>query len=447
MSAAHAWAVRHVTYPVWQLRTRGVVFPALRKLEESQWLDPDALHTLQWTKVQAVLHHAFEHVPLYRRRYVDVGLTPADVRSPEDLRFLPPLEKADLRDRWDELQAAGNRTRLVERKTSGSTGIPVVVWVSPEARDEWSAARIRALRWWNVEVGDRCLTLFSRQARTKSRLVKQFLFANVLEYSAADLSEDTLQRIVCRLADPSVHVLVSYPSTLAYLAGSLEATTTVRSWGLRAVLTTGELLHGDVRALIRRVFRCPVVNEYGTSETGHVAAECPYGRMHIAAENVLVEIDRSRDQVGGEGEILLTDLTNFVMPLIRYRVGDLGSVGEPCPCGRGLPVLTVSAGRREDLVVLPDGRRMDSGVFDIIVDELGRRGVALKQFQVVQHAVDRFEVVLAGSYPDGVPSAVAERIIRALEAPVTVEVRMVPAIPPEPTGKRRRFTSHVAGAR
>ncbi len=442
----HAWAVEHLTYPMWQARTGGVVLPALQRLEQTQWFSPEALRAMQWSRLQALLDHACQNVPFYRDRFAAAGMTPRDIRSPDDLRALPPLEKADLRDHVDALRARGLRSRLVERKTSGSIGIPVTVWATAKARDQWDAATFRARRWWHVQPGDRRITLMSRQPMTRGRWLKQFWFANILEFPAMDLSEAVLQRVCRALDDASVRALAGYPSSLAYLARFIKANGRPGPMALRAVFTTGEVLHPETRALLRRLFRCPIVNEYGSSETGHIAAECPYGRWHIAAENVLAEVDETSREIEGAGALLLTDLTNFAMPLIRYRIDDLGSIGAPCPCGRGLPVLTLLAGRTEDLVVLPDGRRMDASVFGVVLDTLARRGIAVQQYRVIQQAVDRFEVLVAGAvWGDDVSAEVAQRVIEALGSRVTVTMRPVPVIPPEPTGKRRRFVSLVAG--
>ena len=108
------------------------------------------------------------------------------------------------------------------------------------------------------------------------------------------------------------------------------------------VITTSEVLTDYHRELIGNVFQCRVYNEYGCGETGTIAHECEFGSMHINAENVIVEIVRDGEVVndGEVGDIVVTDLNNFAMPLIRYNLKDIGYIdSEPCPCGRGLPIL------------------------------------------------------------------------------------------------------------
>jgi phenylacetate-CoA ligase len=447
IAVMQGWLVRHVTYPLWQWRRKGSVLAALASMDRTQWLATPALAALQLERLRALVGCAWERSPFYRETFTRASVTPAEIRALTDLERLPVLEKADVRDRLADMMVRDAGADLVKRQTSGSTGIPMVVWASPKARDEWVAASQRFVRWWGVDVGDRRLTLISRHDLTRLGWSKQYLFANVVEYSAMDLSEATLARLRDWIVRGGTRLLLGYPSSLAYLAQYLALGGPLRGSRLRVVVTTGEMLHQDQRRLLERVFRCPVADEYGASEVGHIAGECPEGRMHVAAENVIVECLTSPvNGASGAGELLVTDLTNFAVPLIRYRIGDLGSFGGACPCGRGLPVLNLRVGRSSDLVILPDGRHMDFSVFDAVAEEVAARGRHLRQFRVIQHAPNRFEVLLAG--PDElreVTGAVRDRMLGVLRARVSIEVRRVDEIPPDPAGKRRRFISHIAG--
>ncbi len=440
----HAWIVRHLTYPLWQRRTRGHVLPVLTGLMRTQWLPENQMIALQLTRLKTLLAHAGTHSPFYRESFRRAGVTPRDIRSLSELRFLPTLDKADLRDHAALITIAPRSAALVKRQTSGSTGIPITVWATPEARDAWVAASLRAMDWWKVGVGDRKLTLISRHDLTWRGWLKQLTLANVVEYSAMDLTDSALERLRWWLTRGHVRLLLGYPTSLEYLARTIASSAPHRRLELAAVFTTGEVLHPDQRLALRQAFGCPVVDEYGSAEVGHIAAECPHGQMHIAAENVIVEWEPAEEGMNTYRELLVTDLTNFGTPLIRYRIGDLGAPAAPCRCGRGLPVLQLGVGRTSDLVVLPGGRRADFSVFDAVVDEVSARGVSLRQFRVVQHAEDHFEILLVG--PDamaGVLEHVRRRMLAALHASVRIDVRAVTAIPADPTGKRRRFISYI----
>lgn len=399
---------------------------------------------LQLSRLRTLLAYAGAHSPFYRESFRRAGATPRDIRALSDLRLLPTLEKGDLRDHEALVAAADRSQALVKRQTSGSTGIPITLWASREARDAWVAASLRAMDWWKVRIGDRKLTLISRHDLTWHGWLKQLGIANVVEYSAMDLTDSTLERLGWWLTRGHVRLLLGYPTSLEYLARAIASRMPERPLDLVAVITTGEMLHRDQRELLRQTFACPVVDEYGSAEVGHIAAECPHGQMHIAAENVIVEWEPTNGGMNTYRELLVTDLTNFVTPLIRYRIGDLGAPAAPCPCGRGLPVLRLGVGRTSDLVVLPGGRQADFSVFDAVVDEVSARGIPLRQFRVLQLAEDHFEILLAG--PDAMEAIlehVRRRMVATLGASVRIDVRAVSDIPPDATGKRRRFISHL----
>jgi phenylacetate-CoA ligase len=211
---------------------------------------------------------------------------------------------------------------------------------------------------------------------------------------------------------------------------------------LKAVVTTAEMLYPDQRALLERTFVCPVINEYGSSECGHMAGECPAGSLHVAAENLLIEF-ASGSGPGSDSELIVTDLNNMAMPLLRYQIGDVGAPGGTCPCGRTLPVLHLAVGRTEDLVMLPDGRRVDGAVFSAAVDALMEQGVTVRQFRAIQHAPEVLEVLIATDALPETVSSLSEMLQMLLGARLTVMIRIVDRIPLEGTGKLRRFVSRL----
>jgi len=439
----HDWFVRTLAYPAWQRRRGGRVQATLARLERTQWWQPADLAAHALVRLRALVTHAIARSPYYRGAFAAAGVAPQDIRTLDVLPSLPVLEKETLRERMPDLLTippAG----LVKRRTSGSTGIPVLVWAGPEARDAWTAASLRLQGWWGIRLGDRRLTWISRTGLTSMNWIKQFVLANTLEYSSLMITEAMLARLYARVASGGVRALLGYPSSLTYLAGYAAARGLGPPAGLRAVFTTGETLHADQRALLRRVFQCPVVDEYGSSETGHIAGECPEGRMHVAAENALVEYVPPRTpHPSGAREVLITDLTNLATPLIRYRLGDLAEPDAACPCGRGLPVLRLVAGRTSELVALPDGRRLDFTVFAVVFEALREEGIPIDQYRVTQRTLDEFAVHVAGLNVGAHAEVIRTRLLEALRANVRVHVEAVTEISPDPAGKRRRFISQL----
>jgi phenylacetate-CoA ligase len=153
-----------------------------------------------------------------------------------------------------------------------------------------------------------------------------------------------------------------------------------------SLVTSAEVLEPEDRAVLEEVFGCPVFNRYGCREVSVVASECAAHRgLHVMAEGLYVEVETPAGPAapGQAGAILVTDLLNGAMPLIRYRIGDVGAwAAGDCPCGRGLPRLAHVAGRSTDFLVGPDGRLV-SGVF--LATYVVAHRPSLGQVQICQH--------------------------------------------------------------
>jgi phenylacetate-CoA ligase len=203
----------------------------------------------------------------------------------------------------------------------------------------------------------------------------------------------------------------------------------VRLPDLRAVLTYGEPVPADVRAACRETWGVPVQDMYCCEELGYIAMQCPlHEHYHVPSETVLVEIldEQGHPCAPGQvGRVVLTPLHSFVMPLIRYAIGDYAAVGGPCPCGRALPVLQRILGRERNRVILPDGRRTwpdISALWAAIPD--------VEQIQLVQRSPDHVEVRYVREQPLSAAEehASGERIHHALGYPFGLTFTVLPPL-------------------
>ena len=187
------------------------------------------------------------------------------------------------------------------------------------------------------------------------------------------------------------HYLLIYPSALRELLLFCRDRD-LRISGLRQIRTLGELLDPEVRELCRAVWGLEIADLYSTQENGYLAIQCPEeGAYHVQSESVILEVLDDCGAACGPGQIgnvVVTPLYNFAMPMIRYAVGDLAEVGAPCACGRGLPVQKRILGRTRDVLVYPDGRKAWAQLGATQYTKIP----ALRQYQVVQHAVDDLEL-------------------------------------------------------
>jgi phenylacetate-CoA ligase len=275
--------------------------------------------------------------------------------------------------------------------------------------------------WFGIAPGDRAARFWGQPAHLKRRL--RFAAADIamnrIRFSAFAFSEADLDRYwrACLAFRPSY--LYGYVSMLEAFARFVVSTgRNGRELGLVSVVTTSEALSEQQRQVIREAFGAPVQNEYGCGEVGPVAYECPQGLLHVMTESVLVEVlqpDGNRAGPGESGEVVVTDLMNRAMPLIRYQLGDYATVGGECSCGRGFPTLSKVWGRAYDFVEGADGRRYHGEFFLYLIEELRERGMEIHQFKVRQTAGDALEVmVVAPNDPEGVATEVRAGLARRL---------------------------------
>ena len=188
------------------------------------------------------------------------------------------------------------------------------------------------------------------------------------------------------LARENPDYLITLPTNLLYLARHCRQES-ISLPKLRHVETLGGVLQPEVREACREAWDVPVIDTYTAQEVGYLALQCPdHEHFHVQSESALVEIlDRHGAACGPGtwGRVVVTPLHNFAMPLIRYDIGDFAEVGNPCPCGRGLPVIQCILGRARNMLVLPSGERISPGFVNDWFE-----GFPVTQFQIVQRARD-----------------------------------------------------------
>jgi phenylacetate-CoA ligase len=420
-----------------------------RDLENSQWWPTERLRELQLRRLQALLRHAVTHVPYYRDLFAERGIVPDDFRGLEDLRRLPFLTKPLIRAHQAALKSIRARG-LARFNTGGSSGEPLIFFIGKERVSHDVAAKWRATRWWDVDIGDPEIVVWGspielgRQDRLRywrDRLLRTHLLA------AFEMSEAKLDEFVRAIRRVRPRMLFGYPSALAHIARhARQRDQSLDDLGIRVAFVTSERLYDHQREEIERVFACPVANGYGGRDAGFIAHACPRGSMHITAEDIIVEIVDAQGEVlppGQSGEIVVTHLATADYPFIRYRTGDIGALSATaCPCGRGLPVLQAIEGRSTDFIVARDGTLMHGLSLVYIVRDIP--GVA--NFKVIQESLDhtRFLLVTEGGFDPARIAAIQAAARARLGDTVQVDVELVGEIPAEASGKYRYVVSRVA---
>jgi phenylacetate-CoA ligase len=414
-------------------RAMHLAFGALRypRLDRAQWLSPDELRHLQWQRLEQMLRYAYVRSPFYRERFSQAGITPADICSIDDLRFLPVTTREDLRQP-DALLAEGYpRHRLRSSMTSGSTGRRTTSFFDEPA---WVLAKnllkLRARHACGVRPWDR-IALFQEDApdRTAVRPGPRWRAFTI---------HRPIEEILSALRAFAPTVLYGFAGYFARLARAHG--NSVRP---RMVFTSGELLDAATRRTIETGLGAPVLDVYGCTEVKEIAWQCPARQAyHVNADWLLVEVDAPGGQRAGR--LLVTSLYNFAMPLLRYEIGDAGFALEGrCVCGRGLPLILPTLGRSVDHVALSNGALVAPYSLTCAVEAIE----GMQQYQFVQTQADVVELRVVPN--DGFGHATRQALLAALRPVlpgVTVHIRTMTAIPFEPNGKYRIVKSELASA-
>ena len=417
-------------------------------LERDGWTQ-EQWRSWQETRLGEMLELAARRVPYYREHW-EKRRKQGDRASWSYLENWPILKKDPIRRNPQAFLVDGaNIKSLIEEHTSGTTGTPLTLWRNLETERQWYAlyeARVR--RWNGFSYRDRWAILGAQPIVPATQRHPPFWVWNAglnqLYLSAIHLSEDFIPFYIEALWKHRVRYLLGYPFALAVLVRLAEKRALILP-ELEAVITNSEVLLPEVRQILAQGFKCRVVDTYGMSEMVAAASECQSGWMHVWPDAGVIEILKDEEDKPAEsneaGRLILTGLLNPVMPLIRYEIGDRGRwASEPiaCECGRQMPVLAQISGRLDDVLLAPDGRRIDA-----VIAVVFKADLPIREAQVIQTALDRLEirVVPDPGFSTSDVATLISRVRKIAGASMHVEVIKVDSIPRGPNGKFRFIIS------
>ncbi len=405
--------------------------------ERDQWTGAQ-WETWRQERLAYVLHRAATRVPYYREQWHERRRR-GDRASWELLENWPLLDKAAVRGNADAFLADDCELRRMFREhTSGTTGTPVDIW-----RSRLSLATLYAIQdtrtygWENVPKDVRWARLGGQLVTPARQRRPPFWVWNAamrqLYLSSYHLAPDLIPYYLDALAKYRIKYLAAYPSALYALA--LEAVRLGRKdLQMLAIHTNAEPLLPAQREIIAAAFQCPVREIYGMVECVAGASECPSGRLHQWPEFGHVELQ--------SGELVCTGLLNADMPLIRYRVGDRGRPAAdtgPCPCGRGLPLMGPVEGRRDDVLITPDGRSVGR------LDPVFKGTNAIREAQIIQDQLDQLRVIVspAPGFGRSDEQMIKDNLLARM-GDVNVTIELVDVLPRTANGKLRAVICNLS---
>lgn len=438
-------------YPFYESTLRGrKTFDHYRYLQATQWYGRDELLEIQLRELRQLLRHAYEQVPFYRRAFEDLDATPDDIKSLQDFGRLPVIDKDVIRANKADLAARNMRGRTLPKSTGGSTGQPLEFEYTRDSYEWRVATRMRGYEWAGCREGEKTGFIWGSAIGTPplAQRAKEWIHHAVLRqkyFNTFEFDDRVIADVCRRLRRFAPDVIVGYTTPLYNFAVS------VREQGIepprvRAVITAAEKVQDFQRQTMEEVLGCEVFNTYGSREFMLIASECEaHSGLHVNAENLCVEIVHGSGRLdpNGPGELVVTDLHNFGMPFIRYRIGDLGVPwnGGQCDCGRGLPMIADVEGRLLDTIVTPAGKMVPGEFFPHLAKEFSE----IKQFQVVQDEIERLviKVVQEGEFAGPPLKRFRDEVKQVVGDDVTLDIQIVDEIPLTATGKRRVTVSNV----
>ncbi len=436
------WLSRNVFHPLWDMKEGSDRLRTLRKLMATQWLPESELYRRQWQRVREILVYAYVHSDYYRALFDTQRIRPEAI-TPENFAQIPLLTKKLIQDQGDRLLSREYRKDvLIHAKTGGSTGKSLHVYSDRHWQIVRTADALRSNRWAGWDIGMKVAAIWGNPVVPddwRSRL-RNALRDRTIYLDTMNLSPATMTAFVEQWHREKPDIIFGHSHSIFILARFLRDR---KITGLhpKGIVVTSMMLIPQERATIEAVFHCKVTDRYGCEEVGLIASECErHHGMHLDIEHLYIEFldDEGQPAVDGQdGQIVVTDLFNHGMPMIRYRVEDVGvPTSRKCPCGRGLPMMERVTGRTADFLVRPDGSLV-AGVSLVERTLTAIRGI--EQMQLVQEKPEllRVNLVVRNGYDSDGESALRREFHQVFGPGMALELCYLDGIPQERSGKYR----------
>lgn len=413
----------------------------LRRLMSNQWLSRAELYDLQNRKLRAVVKHAYENVTYYHNLFDSVGLKPEDIQTTEDLIRIPITSRRDIQKQSPSqtISRSVDYERCIKLRTSGTTGVPLTVYLAPAEDRFRGLIEIRSLLSIGFKPNDRLAFIGPCEMRKTTWFQRLGLFRSIITPSFID-AEQQIQQV--KKFKPTI--LWIWPSFLKVLMRSLNERD-AEEVEPRLLITSGEVLDKDTYDAVKALWGVEMLKFYGSSEFGRIAWEChDHQGLHINMDSVIVEcVNNDKTMLGNErGVTVITSLHSFTMPLLRYRLGDVCTPSDGrCTCGRGFLLLRNLEGREDDLVKLSGGRMIASGGFYRVIDPIE----GIREFRVIQEEKDKVIVKFVSERRNASKIAIEikDRSREKLGNAIDVKVEHVQMIERSYSGKERVIISRV----
>jgi phenylacetate-CoA ligase len=415
-------------------------------LKRSETWSKKKLEQYQTLKLKELINHAYQNVPYYTRLFDEKNIKPEDIKELSDIEKIPFLTKELVRLNINYLKARNYPEKKFEYVTTGGTsGIPMGFY--------YEKGVSRAIEWAFIKkqwdrIGyhffDKCVVLKGTVIKStgRSNISEYSFFHRWLILSSYHLTEENLPEYLEKIRHFKPKFIQAYPSSITMIAKYMKKNGTPPFKDLKAVLCGSENMYPGQRELLEEILGCNVYSWYGHMEHVILGGECECSNnYHVFPEYGIFElVDFNGNGISDEnqeGSLVGTSLTNFAMPLIRYKTDDFAMVDlKACPCGRQYPLICNVKGRWvQEFIIAPHNRKisltalnMHSDIFDNVV-----------QYQFYQDKIGEviLNIVPGPEYSSYDTQKIHSELSKKLGDDVSLIISFVENIPPTQQGKYR----------
>ena len=424
-----------------------------RELLCNERLGEGGLRQYQLLKLRQLLVHAYTNVPFYRREFDRLKFRPAELESLDEMESLPIIDKHVLRNGLEQFVSVNTKRRHLYRgSTSGSTGTPLTLFMDRRLIQAEHSFVWRQFRWAGCPSGGK-VALFRGDMivpaeQAKPPYWRHDVVNKELWCSSYHISETSIGSYLKALEDFEPHLIYAYPSSLfAIVQYATKQQREIALPHLRGIVTSSETLSSWQRESIEEYFKVRVFDWYGLFERVIFIGTCEFGSYHVFPDYGYTEFLPIRD--GGRGneyELVGTSFINSVVPLVRYRTGDIvrieGDMSGQCECGRVFPCVDSILGRRDDAIVTPTGRVIGR------LDHIFKTATNITFAQIIQESENELTIMVVPGehYSDADREKLCTNARRLVGETMKICVETADHIPQESSGKFRGVISKMPQA-
>ena len=440
---------KNIIIPIWAFKEKTPYLKFLKYLEQSQFYSLERLKQIQFEKLQKLLSHAYENCPYYYDLFNKSGFSLTGIRSLNDIGKIPLLTKNDIRTHKSRMIATNiSKKKLIPKKTSGSSGVPLELFIDFNCNEWRRAVTIRNDQWsgWRLSEGKALIWGNPPYKQNKRIYLRNFLLERCFYLDALNINEAAIMQFLSKIKKLNPTLLLGHAHSLYLFAQFLEKNLLIGEISFKGIISAAMILHDWQRKKLEQILNCKVFNRYGCEEVSLIASECQsHEGLHINMDSLLVEFikDGRPALPGEEASVVITDLMNYGMPFIRYKVGDIAVLSDKqCTCGRHMPLIEKVIGRDADYIITPE-HKLISGIS--LTDHFVFKIPGLAQLQIIQDRINHltFKIVKDNTFNIESKKIINDTVIKFFGNNMTFDINFVKDIPQEKSGKYRFVISRV----